>query len=401
MTVPAATLPSAPIELRRWPGERFWFALTALFAVLIWILLAASVVGLIYAVLLGIFFFLAHTVFITHVRGSGVRLGAAQLPDLHARVARMARRLGLKDLPEAYLMQAGGSLNALATKFLGRECIVLYSDLVDACGDNGAALDFIVAHELAHLRAGHLRLRWLLLPGLFVPLLGGAYSRACEYTADGAALDAAGRSEAALQGLVILAAGGKLAGRIDTPQLIAQSDSLNTPWMKLGQWLSSHPPISRRLAALLDLPVKGERTAALGAIGILLLGIGLPAIGGVALVKQLGPQMQAALRPPAAAPAHAAAASTDERRREVEEGILGLAQAAETARAQGALPADGEGLYTQWQQSHPGQSEPRDPHTGERYAYETGDGHYRLWSPGPDRRAGEDDLYYDSRQATR
>jgi len=400
MTAPLAVPMSAPITLRRWPGERYRFALVALFAVLIWILLAASVVGLIYAVLLGIFLFLAHTVFIAHVRGSGVRLGAAQLPDLHARVARMARRLGLKDVPEAYLMQAGGSLNALATRFLGRECIVLYSDLVDACGDNGAALDFIVAHELAHLRAGHLRLRWLLLPGMFMPFIGSAWSRACEYTADGAALDAAGRNEQALQGLVILAAGGKLAGRIDTPQLIAQSDSLNTPWMKLGQWLSSHPPISRRLAALLELPVKGGHGAAWGATGIVLLGIGLPVVGGTLLVQQFGAWMQAALRP-AAAPAPAAAAPTDERRRQVEEGILALAQVAETARAQGALPADAEALHALWRLNHPEQPEPRDPFTGARYAYEAAAGHYRIWTPGPDPRSAEDDLYYDSRQAAR
>ncbi|HNB42932.1 MAG TPA: M48 family metalloprotease [Burkholderiaceae bacterium] len=177
MTISAAVLPPA-IELRRWPGERIWLALVALLAALVWVLLAATIIGLIYALFLGIFFFLAHTVFIAHVRGSGVRLGTAQLPELNERVERLARRLGLKQVPEAYLMQAGGSLNALATKYLGRDCIVLYSELVEACGDNGAALDFIVAHELAHLRAGHLRLHWLLLPGLFMPFVGSAYRRA-------------------------------------------------------------------------------------------------------------------------------------------------------------------------------------------------------------------------------
>jgi Zn-dependent protease with chaperone function len=196
-SIPAST-PFPAFHLQRLRGERVLYLLVVLVAVLLWALLAVSVVGLLYALLLGIFFFLAHTVFIAHVRGSGVRLGAGQFPELHERVARMARRLGLKDIPEAYLMQADGSLNALATQFLGRSCIVLYSELIEACGDNEAALDFIIAHELAHLRAGHLRARWLLLPGLFVPLLGSAYSRACEYTADRAALQAAGQGEHAL-----------------------------------------------------------------------------------------------------------------------------------------------------------------------------------------------------------
>lgn len=401
MITNSATLPLTSIRLERWPGERMLFVLVVLAALAIWALLAASVVGLLYALFLGMFFFLAHTVFIAHVRGSGVRLGAGQFPELHGRVEQMARRLGLVEAPEAYLMQAGGSLNALATQYLGRSCIVLYSELIEACGDNEAALDFIIAHELAHLKAGHLRVRWLLLPGLFVPLLGSAYSRACEHTADRAALQAAGQGEHALHGLVILAAGGRLAARVDKPRLIAQAESLNTPWMKLGQWLSTHPPIARRLAALLQIPVAGGRTAALGAAGIILLGVGMPVAGGFGLVKYFGPQMQAALRPAATA-APAAAAPADERRRQVEAGILSLAQAVETARAQGAaLPVDGAALYALWQRNHPGEPEPLDPYQNGRYGYQVEQGEYRIWSQGPDLRAAEDDLYYDSRQARR
>jgi Zn-dependent protease with chaperone function len=387
---------AAPFELRRWPGERYWLVVVALFALLIWVLLAVTVIGLVYALLLGIFFFAAHTVFVTHLRGSAVRLGAAQLPALHERVVRIASRMGLEEAPEAYLMQAGGALNALATKYLGRDCIVLYSDLVDACGDDGAALDFIIAHELAHLRAGHLRLRWLLLPGLFMPLVGSAYSRACEYTADRAALDACARNDAALQGLVILTAGGKLASAVDRRQLIAQVHSLDTPWMKLGQWLSSHPPIAWRLAALLGLPLARAPRAALGAAGIVALGIGLPVVASVLLVTQIGAQMQAAAVPTAAAPAAA-----EGHRQQVEQGVLALVELAEAARVQGALPADADQLYALWQRHQPGVPEPRDPYTGERYRYEAAAGHYRIWSPGLDRNSVDDDLYYDSRLATR
>jgi hypothetical protein len=89
--------------------------------------------------------------------------------------------------PAASLMLAGGSLNALATRFLGSDFIVLFSDLLEACGDNAAARDFIIAHELGHLRAGHLRWRRLLAPGMVVPFLGSAYSRACGGPATGSA----------------------------------------------------------------------------------------------------------------------------------------------------------------------------------------------------------------------
>src|SRR5262245_33177180 len=168
----------------RWPTERPLRILVLLAAIAIWVGLALSVIGIAYALLLAVFFFVAHLAFITHLRGSGVRLGPEQMPELHQRVVTLASRLGMRPAPDAYLVQAGGALNALATKFLRSNFIVLYSDLLEACGDNDDARDFIIAHELGHLHAGHLRGHWLLLPGLAVPFLGTAYSRAREYTCD-------------------------------------------------------------------------------------------------------------------------------------------------------------------------------------------------------------------------
>jgi Zn-dependent protease with chaperone function len=385
-----------PIKLSRWRSERYWRIVVLKLALLLWTLLAVSIIGLVYALLLGMFFFVAHTIFIAHLRGSAVRLGETQLPELYERVTRLAARLGLERVPEAYLVQTGGSLNALATGYLGRDCIVLFSELVDACGDNGAALDFIIAHELAHLRAGHLRWNWLLLPGLVTPLVGTAYSRACEYTADGIAHEACQRDEAALQGLLVLAAGGRLAGAVDRQQLIAQAGSLNTPLMKLGHWLTSHPPISLRLAALLGSPVERAPLAGLGAAGIVVLGVGLPVIigmAGIALIAHFGSKPEAEMQ--ATAPA-----AVDEHWAQIEQGILALARSAESARTDGELPADGDALYALWNQHHPGEPAPLDPYTGDHYRYETTDGHYRIWSIGPDPDSFDDDIFYDSAHAT-
>ena len=118
-------------------------------------MLVVSIVGIAYAVLLGVFFFLAHLGFIAYLRGSAVRLSPEQLPEIHARVVAISQRLGLNEAPEAYLMQAGGSLNALATKLFSKNFIVLFSDLLEACEDDTAA-DFIIAHEIGHLKAGQI-----------------------------------------------------------------------------------------------------------------------------------------------------------------------------------------------------------------------------------------------------
>jgi Zn-dependent protease with chaperone function len=218
-------------------------------ALLLWPVIAHSTIGLIYAIAFGIFFFVTHLVFVAHLRGSAVRLGPEQLPDLNQRVVELSARVGMEP-PAAYLMQAGGTLNALATRFLGCDFIVLFSDLLEACGDNAAARDFIIAHELGHLRAGHLRWRWLLLPGLSVPFLGSAYSRACELTCDRLGFDASTDPQHALDGLCILAAGAHEGPRINRRALVAQRVDLKTGWMRIGRWLSTHPPIAERLAVL-------------------------------------------------------------------------------------------------------------------------------------------------------
>jgi Zn-dependent protease with chaperone function len=137
----------SPLHVPRWPTERPLQVLVILAAIAIWVALAVSLIGLAYACVLAVFFFLAHVAFITHLRGSAVRLGPEQMPELHQRVVALSERIGLRPVPDAYLVQAGGALNALATKFLRANFIVLFSDLLEACGDNADARDFIIAHE--------------------------------------------------------------------------------------------------------------------------------------------------------------------------------------------------------------------------------------------------------------
>ncbi len=381
METAAQSIPP-PVHVDRWPTERALLALVVLSAAGLWVLIAVSMIGIIYAIVLGTFFFFAHLTFIAHIRGSGVRLGPEQMPDLHARVREMAERLGMRGCPDAYLLQAGGALNALATRFLGAQIIVLYSDLLDACGDNTEARDFIIAHELGHLRAGHLRLRWLYAPGLFVPFLGTAYSRACEYTSDRYGLAGCRDAERGLDGLCILAAGGRQGPRVNRRALVAQRADLNTFWMTLGKWLSTHPPLAARLAALR--PVLGEsqvlsRWPALAAGTVVALFVALPFAGGVAFVRTVC----------RANPAAARSQGEKDRR--------SLADAARAYKKRtGGYPANIDTLYGAWVEQHPGLPEPRDPFDGLRFGASFQDGAFTLWSSGPDPDEEADDIEISS-----
>src|SRR5262249_1593873 len=150
------------------------------FSILVWI---AGTLAFGYGLLFAAFVAMGHAIFLAYMRGNGVPPGPPHPPPLWDQGAAGSPELGLEAPPAAYLVQSGGTLNAFATKLLGRRFIILYSDLVDAC-EAGAVtdgrpseIDFVIAHELAHIAAGHLSI-WL-TPFRIFPLLGPAYSRAC------------------------------------------------------------------------------------------------------------------------------------------------------------------------------------------------------------------------------
>jgi len=270
------------------PAEAPLRVLLLIIGIALWIVFVLSVVGLVYGILLGLFFFFVHMSLIAQLRGSSVRLGPNQMPELYDRVVELSRRIGLKKVPDVYLRQSGGLLNAFATRFGRARFVVLFSELVHACGDNLSALDFIIAHELGHIHRGHLNLRWLFAPALFIPFLGSAYSRACEYTCDRYGFQAPNDPDRGLDGLCILAAGPQFASAVNRQAFAAQDRDLNTAFMKLGEWFATHPPLALRLAALasnLKPDSGGSITANLGALLMATLLFLVPIGGGAWIIK--------------------------------------------------------------------------------------------------------------------
>ena len=405
---------SAPVEavvVERWPSERPLFAISLLVSILLWLLAFVSIIGIIYAAFLGLIFFLLHLGFIAHVRGSAVRLGPDQFPELHQRVARLAVKLGMMRVPETFVMQGGGSLNAFATRFLGANIVVLYSDLLEACGDNDAARDMIISHELGHIQAGHLTWHWLLLPSSLIPFLGTALSRAREYTCDRFGVAGAGGGGDALLGLAILAAGAEYGPKVNRSALVAQRAALNSGWMTLGEWLSTHPPLSKRLAALepglMGSNPRTYRAGPIQAAAMLFFAVVVPVGATTALIAANIPELLeefAAAAESDAEPVSAyVAPPVDSAMAIAKADLAALAAFLDESRASGAvLPWDTDELYDAWMARNPGASEPRDPFDGSYYGYRTRDDEYQIWSSGPDGEPGTaDDVVVDSRQRRR
>jgi len=366
------------------------FVFSALVAALMWVVIVVSIVGLFYAVVFGLIFFVSHLAFVAYVRGSAVKLGPTQFPELHERVCALAAAMGMAP-PEAYLMQAGGALNAFATRFLRRNIVVLYSDLLDACEGDPAARDMILAHELAHLRCGHLRWTWFLLPSYIVPFLGSALSRAREYTCDRFGAAGAGDRRGAVRGLAILAAGPRYVDQVNLQALVEQRRDLNTGFMTLGEWLQSHPPLSKRIAAIDDSlapghfhPLRG-RALALAIIALFMVfGVG----GSVALAvvgsrwleefeRTLEAEGSAFLDP------DAGAAQVEADFRE----LLAFVGANWEADRP---PSSIEAIQERWEETRDTPF-PADPFDGRWYGYARLEGAFHFWSSGPDGEAGTTD----------
>jgi len=385
---------TAPIEVRRWPTERPFFILNALVAAGLWLALAASLSSLPYMGVVTAFLFLMHLGLVAQVRGSAVRLGPDQFPELYARVEELARRMRMKVMPEIYLMQQDGALNAFATKCLRSHIVVLFADLLEACGNNDAARDMIIAHELGHIRAGHLWGQWFLLPTQFIPFLGSALSRAREYTCDRYGRAGAGDQDGALLGLTILAAGGKYAPLVSRTALVRQQSNLRSGWMVVGEWLASHPPLAKRLTALApEIAVGSEQQprAAVGLFGAALACIFVVGIGSMVLSMWLP-----GFRRPA--PAHVSPPAAIAKR-QVEADFERLKALIESDVRNGRpLPWDVWDLYRRWDEKHPEASQPEDPFSGYWYDYQQQGNAYRLLSTGPDGKSRtSDDIVHESR----
>lgn len=170
--------------------------------------------------------------------------------------------------------------------------------------------------------------------------------------------------------------------------------------MKIGQWLSTHPPIASRLAALapnLGDPTGLGRSATFGALFVIALVVLLPpAVGGFFVVRWW-PAFKAQIEQQKEQQEAAANAGADPLRAEVETSIMSLVQTAEGSRAsRDAIPRDADSLYTAWAVEHPSEAPPLDPYCGARLGYRVQGDQYVIWSVGPDPVDDRDDIYYES-----
>lgn len=247
--------------------EKVYGSLSLLVGTLVWLGLAGFIVyaamtesiallfvALFYILIIWFFSYVARALVRAYMMGHYVMISETQFPHLHKMVVDGARALGLKEAPTAFVYNSHGVMNAMALTLVGRtRYIWLTSTLIDA--DDEEQVKFVIGHELGHHVAGHLDEPWsfLRLPGLIVPFLGQAYSRARELTCDRVGLVVSGNLKASHTALQMLACGSaKLNAQMNPAAFEAQDKMVPSIAGFFLTIFSLYPRHTRRVAALSD-----------------------------------------------------------------------------------------------------------------------------------------------------
>lgn len=226
--------------------ENFYFSIMLIFSIFVYLFLFTSRIGIAYVISFAICILFMQGLMIGGIKQNAVKITERQFPDIYAKIQEYSNKLNIKKVPDAYLIQSGGLLNAFATRFCFRNFMVIYSDILELAYEQGeGAVNFIIAHELAHIQRGHLtKAKWI-IPANIIPFLGWAYSRARETTCDNIASAIA--PEAKTDGLMLLIAGKKLYKNVNLDALIDTAKYEGGFWVWFAEICSTHPNLVKRI----------------------------------------------------------------------------------------------------------------------------------------------------------
>ena len=199
---------------------------------------------------------------------NAVEVTPAQFPEVYTIYHDLAQQMGFRPdaagkgitrLPRLYIKNGNGVMNAYASKCqVSRGYVVIHSDLVDVgyTYQDWEFVRFVLAHELGHIKCGHVDLwRSMIRPVTTALRLQASVIRAQEYTADRVALYYA---PAGGKGMIYLYCGKHLGHRVNMDEYFASVHAHKDGfWIKAANFLSDHAVGFRRMAALHEAETKG------------------------------------------------------------------------------------------------------------------------------------------------
>jgi len=255
----------------RHDGEVWSFIIMLLTSVVALLVLVVSVVGLVWLLVFVIIELFLHRLMMAFFYANSVKVTESQYPVLYRLAREYTARLGLKRVPDIYIIQQT-TLNAFATRAARRNVVVVFSHTVETMieQEQTDALGMVLGHEMGHLAANHLR--WAGIFGgaaLINPLFYLFWSRCCEYTADRLGYLCVGSASGASEGLLKLTVGKQMARVTDMAALAQQYNSVRKNFfVRLSELVSTHPHLLNRIHRLRDFSEKTTVSPAPPAKGV-------------------------------------------------------------------------------------------------------------------------------------
>lgn len=186
-------------------------------------------------------------------RSRAIKITERNFPEVYERINLYANKLGMKKVPEAYIVQENGVLNAFSAFIIRKQYVQINADLFEIAyreyGDI-ESLSFIIAHELSHIKLKHATFAynfWILI-SKGIPILGSTASRAREYSCDRLAQRITENN--GLEAMNVLMVGKHLYKNVDIEDYVNHSYEIKGFFVWANNLLSSHPIMPKRIRAL-------------------------------------------------------------------------------------------------------------------------------------------------------
>ena len=240
----------------RYPNEQLILWLT-FFLMLAVIALTATATICLSVVFVAAALFMAYSTGTSHHQQlieSAARITPENAGNLGPVIRQAATRLQVE--PLNFFVVPSREINAYTFGLTSPKAIVLYKTLFQIM--DREELQFIIGHEMGHVKLGHTWLNSLVGGMAGIPAPGGAalllvlalrsWNRACEFSADRAGVLACGNPAKAVSALIKLEAGGMAVTpenlNVILKKIDEQDDSLGN---NLSELLATHPMIIKRI----------------------------------------------------------------------------------------------------------------------------------------------------------
>jgi|YNPBryantNP2012_1023418.scaffolds.fasta_scaffold00343_23 Zn-dependent protease with chaperone function len=243
----------------RYPNEQLILALTLLLVLAVIALTATATVCLsaVFVAAMIAMAYMATRAQHQALLAQAYQVTPAKAPELAALVQRAVNTLHT-DAVQVFVAPSR-ELNAYTFGLSSPKVVVLHAPLLQFM--DADELQFILGHELGHVRLGHTWLNSLVggMAGIPSPFFASVllsmaflwWNRACEYSADRAGMLVCGKPHKAISALVKLEAGPRLRSYADLERALALIERQDDdPLSSLGELLATHPMMARRIEKL-------------------------------------------------------------------------------------------------------------------------------------------------------